>query len=90
MRDIVIWHRQDRDLCNRALAGTNTTCAFVQRRQVTIQITRVTFSAGHFTADVRNLAQGFAIIGHIGKNHQHVHARVHKQDIQPASAQHAG
>ena len=73
MGDVVVGHRQDGDLGDRALAGADAACAFVQRGQVAIQISRIPFAAGDFAADVRDLAQGFAVVGHIGENHQDVH-----------------
>src|SRR5687767_14798162 len=52
MRDIVIGHRQDRNLCNGALACANTACALVHGGEVTIQIPGVAFPARNLTADV--------------------------------------
>src|SRR5215212_467859 len=46
MRDIVVRHRQDGDLGDRALACTDTTCAFVHGGKVTVQIPGIPFTAG--------------------------------------------
>src|SRR5688572_7333161 len=50
MGDVVIRHRKDWNLRDRALTCTDTTCSLVHGGKIAIQITRIPFTAGNLAA----------------------------------------
>ena len=44
MRDIIIRHGQNRDLCDRTLLPGDDTCTLIERSQIRIHVTRIALS----------------------------------------------
>ena len=66
MRNIVVGHRQDRQLRNRALGGLDPATALIDLGQIGVEIARIALTTGHLAAGRGHLAQGLTVVGHIG------------------------
>ena len=74
VRDVVVGHRQNRNLRDASFASLYAAGPFVQFGKVGIKVARIAFSAGNLAARRGNFAQGFAIVCHVGHNDQDVHS----------------
>ncbi|OPZ49603.1 MAG: hypothetical protein BWY92_01369 [Firmicutes bacterium ADurb.BinA052] len=73
---VVLRHRKDRELSDRTLVALNPSRPLVYGREVGVEVTRIAAPPRDFLARSRHLAQGLAIVGHVGQDHQDVHAQI--------------
>ena len=73
MRDIIVWHGQDRKLRHGAIDTLYDTGSFIKCSKFTVQISRESFSAWNFSLRRGNLTHGFSERSHIGQDNQNVH-----------------
>ena len=71
---VVFGHGQNRNLRNRAFLADDAARAFIHGSQVGVQIARIAAAAGNFLAGGGNFTQGFAVVGDVRQNHQHMHS----------------
>ena len=74
MCDVIIWHGQDRNLCDRTGAALYDTGTLIKSSQFTVQISRVAFTGRNLTFRGGNLTHGFTERCDICQNDQDMHA----------------
>ena len=74
MCDVIVWHGQDRDLCNRTFAALYDTCTLIESSKFTVQISRITFTGRNLTFGGRNLTHCLAERSDIRQDNKDVHA----------------
>ena len=72
MRDVVVGHREHRDLGDRAVTALDTAGTLVDRGKIRIHVTRVATAAGHLLAGSRHLTEGVSIRRHVGEDNENV------------------
>ncbi len=72
MGHVVVGHGHDHQLSHRSRPTMNTAGPFVDRRQVGVHVSGVAASTRHLLAGRRHLAQGLAVVRHVGEDHEHV------------------
>merc|ERR1719379_1172728 len=72
MRDVVVGHRQDRELRDRTVLALDTAGALINRRQVSVHVTRVTTATRHLLTGGRHLTKGISVGRHVRENAEHV------------------
>ena len=73
MRDIIVWHGQDRKLRHGAIDTLYDTGSFIKCSKFTVQISRESFSTWNFSLRRGNLTHGFSERSHISQDNQNVH-----------------
>lgn len=71
--DIIIRHGQNRQLGDRTIDTFNSTSSLINGRKISIHVTRITSSTGHFFSGSRDFFQRVSIRRHIGQNCQDMH-----------------
>ena len=66
-------HRENGDLGDGALGAFDLARPLVQGREVRVQVPRVALAGRDLAADRGDLAQGLAVVRHVGHDDQHVH-----------------
>lgn len=79
MRDIVIGHSQDWNLCDGSVLALDTTSTLVDGGKIGVHITWVTSTTRHLLSCSGDLTQGVGVGGHIGEDGQHVHVLLVRQ-----------
>ena len=74
MRDIVVGHRENRNLRNRSRFALNDSRALIQRREVGVHIAGIAAPPRNLLACGGNLSECFAIVRHVGDHHEHMQA----------------
>ena len=77
--DVVGGHGQDGHLGDRALGALDASGPLVDLGQVAVKVTGIALSPRDLAAGGADLAQRFAVVGHVGQQHQHVAAQVEGQ-----------
>lgn len=72
MRDVVVGHRKDHQLGNRAGQPANAPSALEEGREVAVHVARITAAPGDLLACRRKLAQGLAVACDVGEDHEYV------------------
>lgn len=72
VRDVVVGHAENGDLCDGAVAALDTACTLVDGTQVGVHITGVATPAGHFFAGCGDFAEGVAVGSQIGEDDEDV------------------
>src|SRR5665647_854676 len=72
MRNVVVGHGENRDLCDGPSFSFDPSGSFVDRRQVRVHISRVAAAAWYLLTRRGNLSQSFAIIRHVREYNEHV------------------
>src|SRR5574341_501826 len=72
MSNIVIRHSQNGELRDRASISVQSARSLVNAGEVGVHVTGIATSARQFFTCRRNLAQCFAVVRHIGQQHQYV------------------
>mmetsp|Transcript_12769 Transcript_12769/g.19325 ORF Transcript_12769/g.19325 Transcript_12769/m.19325 type:complete len:357 (-) Transcript_12769:206-1276(-) len=72
MCNIIIWHSEDRDLCDGTVTALNTTSTLVDGGKIGVHITWITTTARHLFTGSRHLTQRIGIRRHICKEHKHM------------------
>lgn len=68
----IVRHGQDRNLGDGTVSSFYATSSLVDGGQIRVHVTGVTTATGHFFSGCRDLTEGIAVRGQIGKNDQHV------------------
>ena len=74
VRDIIVWHGQDRNLCYGSLYTLYDSGALIQRSQLTVQVSRITFTGRNLSTGGGNLTHSLAEGCDIGQDNQDMHA----------------
>ena len=74
MCNIIIWHGQDRDLCNRACTATDNTGTLIKSSQLAVQISRISFTGGDFSFGGGNLTHCLTEGSDICKDYKDMHS----------------
>jgi len=72
--DVVFGHRENRHLSDGTACTADSSGAFVNRRKIGVQISRVATATGDFFSLSGDFAEGFGVICEIGENHENMHA----------------
>ena len=76
VRDVVVGHGQDGDLRDGARGALDPSRPLVERGQIGVEIARVALARGDLAPRGRDLAQGLAVVGHVRKDDEDVHAHL--------------
>ena len=86
VRLVILGHTQNRNLGDRSALALDAPGAFVDQRQVGVHVAGIGAPPRHLLARRRDLAQGVAVVGHVGEDHQHVHVAGRTPGTPPWSA----
>ena len=64
----VVRHGQDWNLGDRAIAALDTASSLIYGRQISVHVTWIASSAGHFLSCCRDFTQGIAVRCKVGEN----------------------
>ncbi len=73
---IIIWHGKNGKLCKAPLNTLYHSCPFIERCKITVEIGRISLSAGHFSPGHTQLSQRFAVTCHICHDHKNMHSQI--------------
>ena len=74
MCDVIIWHGQNRNLCNRSGTSLYDSGTLIQCCKFAVEITRITFTGRNLTFRGGNFTHRLAEGGDIGQDNKDVHA----------------
>mmetsp|Transcript_12047 Transcript_12047/g.33351 ORF Transcript_12047/g.33351 Transcript_12047/m.33351 type:complete len:393 (-) Transcript_12047:710-1888(-) len=72
MCDVIVGHRQDRQLRDGALPPFDPSGPLVDSGQIRVHVSGVSSPSGHLLSGSRDFSQGVGVRGHIRQNDQHV------------------
>src|SRR5207244_9045627 len=79
MRHVIMWHSQDRHLCNRAFGPVKATRSFVYRGQIRVHVSRIPSPTRDLFPGRRYLPQSLSIICHIRQYDKYMHTESHRK-----------
>ena len=82
--DIIVWHGQDRNLCYGSLYALYDSGALIQRSQLTVQVSRITFTGRNLSTGGGNLTHPIPdLTGYITEGQIVLDRQLHGQSIYP-------
>src|SRR5450759_868155 len=81
VRDVVVGHGEDRHLGDGALPALDPARALVQAREVGVHVSGIAAPSGNLLAGRGDLAQGLAVVRHVGQDDQHLHVVLERQEL---------
>ena len=79
VRDVVVGHRQDRQLRDRALAALDAAGTLVDGREVGVHVAGIAAATRDLFARGRDLAQRLAVVRHVREDDEHLHVLLERE-----------
>mmetsp|Transcript_28914 Transcript_28914/g.70484 ORF Transcript_28914/g.70484 Transcript_28914/m.70484 type:complete len:305 (+) Transcript_28914:751-1665(+) len=71
--DVIVFHREDRDLGNGSVAARNTTSSLVDGGKVSVHVSRISSPARNLATSRRHFTQRICVRRHVSEDYQNMH-----------------